>query len=345
MEYEINEFDPQKATDEFWEIYFEFTETNFRYHNPDDPLPNREGIIQRQKTEIPYYHVKRWLAITPENKVIAWAGFGAGVEGSSDYEENKHLCNMNIAVLADYVRKGIGTDLLKRVVQEAQILGKTTMEVSTDTDPGRAFLEHFGAQLAIEAAENRLDLEDIDWDLMQSWVDESSKRAEEVTIESFYECPEEILEEYSELYTEALNMQPLGDTEHRANIDGKLRRELEQVLKDRGFTNYTLISREKDGKISGLTEILYDSRESYKILQELTGVRPEFRGRGLGKWLKGKMILHIRDNYPDVEVIIAGNAEANAPMNSINERMGFKKHKAAGSYKVLTEDIAKRLEI
>ncbi len=345
MDYKIIEFNPKEASDDFWEIYFEFMETNFKHHNPDDPLPNREGVIQRQKTKAPYYHIKRWLAITPENKVIAWGGFGTVVEGSSDYEENKNLCSMNIAVLADYVRKGIGTDVLKRAVQEAQILGRTTIEVSTDNNPGRAFLDHFGAQLTIEGAENRLDLEDVDWVLMQSWVDEGPKRAEEVTIESFYECPEEILEEYSELYTEALNMQPLGDTEHRANIDGKLRREMEQRFKDIGYTNYTLISREKDGRISGLTEILHDSREGHRILQELTGVRPEFRGRGLGKWLKGQMILHVRDNYPDVEVIITGNVEANAPMFSINDRMGFKKHKTADSYKFQTEEIARRLGI
>jgi len=334
MEYKITEFNPKEATDDFWEIYFDFIETNFRYHHPDDPLPDREGIIQRQKADMPHYRVKRWLVITPKNRIIAWAGFGAGVEGSSDYEENKHICNMNIAVLADYVRKGIGTDLLKKIVQEAQILGRTIIEVSTDTDSGRAFLNHFGAQLTIEAAENRIDLKD-----------EGPKRAEGVIIESFYECPEEILEEYSELYTEALNMQPLGDSEQRANIDGKLRREMEQRFKDIGYTNYTLISREKDGRISGLTEILHDPREGYKILQELTGVRPEFRGKGLGKWLKGLMIFHIRDNYPDVEVIITGNAETNAPMRSINERMGFKKYKAVEGYKFQVEDLAKRLEL
>ena len=79
--------------------------------------------------------------------------------------------------------------------------------------------------------------------------------------------------------------------------------------------------------------------------QELTGVSCEFRGRGLGKWLKAKMILHIKDTYPDVKRIITGNAEANAPMLSINERMGFKKYKGAEGYKFQTEELAKKLGI
>ncbi len=221
----------------------------------------------------------------------------------------------------------------------------TVIETGAEHDSGRAFLKKHGAEFTIESAENRLELKDVDWALMQTWVNEGPKRAEGVIIESFYECPEAILNEYCEMFTEALNMQPLGDSEFRSNIDGKLRRQTEQQYRDIGYTNYTLISREKDGKISGLTDFFYDSRDSYKILQNLTGVRPEFRGRGLGKWLKAKMILHIKDTYPDVERIITGNAEANAPMNSINKRMGFKKHKAAESYKFQVEETAKKLGI
>ncbi|MCK4845549.1 MAG: GNAT family N-acetyltransferase, partial [Candidatus Heimdallarchaeota archaeon] len=316
MDYKIIEFEPKEAPDDFWDNYIQFTEANFRYNNPGDPLPNREATIQRQKADIPDLHVKRWLVITPESKIIAWAGFGVEKESSSSYEENKHLASTNIAVLHDYQRKGIGTELLKVLVKETQSFGITVLETGTDTDSGRAFLKYYGAQLTIEGAENRLKLEEVDWELMQSWVDEGPKRAKDVKLESFTVCPEEFLEEYAEIYTEALNMQPLGESEHRANIDGKARRQVERRTKEIGRINYTLISREKDGRISGMTEIYYDPRETHVIHQELTCVRPEFRGRGLGKWLKGQMILYIRKTYPEAQQVNTGNAETNAPMLS-----------------------------
>ena len=78
MNYKIEEFKPKEAPDDFWESYFEFTETSFRSRNPGDPLPNREAGSQRQKADIPNYHVKRWLVFNPENKIIGWGGFGAG---------------------------------------------------------------------------------------------------------------------------------------------------------------------------------------------------------------------------------------------------------------------------
>lgn len=343
MEFKIEEFKPKEVPDEFWEGYFEFTETNFRFHNPDDPLPNREAVIQRLKLDQPHYLSTRYLVKTPDDKIIGWGGFGATLDTSPEYETNKHLCNINIAILPDYWRQGLGTSLLTRLVEEAQTHGKSVIETGTNHDSGRAFLKKYGATLSIEGFENRLELEDVDWDLMQSWVDKGKKRAEGVTIESFYECPEEILDEFTEMFTESANMAPLGDIEYRTNIDGKLRRDYEKHIKKSGYTHYTLISREKNGRISGMTEIFYDPCNGYKIFQELTGVRPEFRGKGLGKWLKAHMILHLRDTYPDVERIITGNAEVNAPMLSINKRMGYKKHKGGEGYKFIVEDIAKRL--
>ncbi len=41
---------------------------------------------------------------------------------------------------------------------------------------------------------------------------------------------------------------------------------------------------------------------------------------------------------------ITGNAEANAPMLSTNDRMGFKKYKGAEGYKFQVEELAKKLE-
>jgi len=346
MKFRIEEFNPKEVPNEFWEGYFEFTEANHKEMNPDDPLPSREGIIQRQKADFPDYHVKRYLAITPEDKIIGWAGFGASEETASDYEENKHIANLNIVVLEEYRRKGIGTEFLKLIAKEIQALNRTIIECGSDHEAGKAFLRHYGAEMVIEGAENRLEMKNVDWDLMQSWIDEGPKRAPDVRIETFLdECPEEIIDEYCEMYTEALNMQPLGEIESRANIDAEARRKGEKRTKEIGQTNYTMMTREKDGKISGMTEIFYDPREGHRMFQGLTGVRPEYRGRGLGKWLKALMIVHIRNNYPEVERIITGNAESNEAMLSINKRMGFKKYKGGEGYKFKVEELVKKLNL
>lgn len=346
LEYEIIEFKPKEVPDEFWDGYFEFINANSKEMNPDDPLPNREGLIQRQKADIPDYFVKRMLAITPEDKIIGWAGFGFPEETSPEYETNKHIAQVNIVVLKEFRRKGIGTEFLKLAVKEIHDSGQTVIEVGSDHEAGLAFLKHYGAELTIEGAENRLDMADVNWDMMQEWINEGPERAPDVKIETFLdECPEEILDEFCEMYTEALNMQPLGEMESRANIDRVSRRKYEKRNKETGMTNYVMITRENDERISGLTEIFYDPREGHRMFQGLTGVRPEFRGKGLGKWLKALMIVHVKENYPKVEKIITGNAESNEAMLSINDRMGFKKYKGGEGYKFKTEELVKRLNL
>jgi len=40
------------------------------------------------------------------------------------------------------------------------------------------------------------------------------------------------------------------------------------------------------------------------IEQGFTGVRPDARGRGLGKWLKAAMLLHVREIYPGLKTVV-----------------------------------------
>ena len=156
MEYKIELFNPKEVPDEFWDSYFEFIHHNHDENNPEEPYPDREGLIQRQKADIPDYYVRRWLAFDEEGKVIGLAGFGNPEESSSGYEENKHIANINLMVRSDYRRKGIGTELLKTTLQEAKNRSCTIAEMGSDHDHGKAFLRSLGGQVAIEGAENRL---------------------------------------------------------------------------------------------------------------------------------------------------------------------------------------------
>jgi GNAT superfamily N-acetyltransferase len=345
MEFKIEEYNPKEVSEEFWDRLHEYETAYDKFHNPNDPPPNKEALIQRQKADRSHCYYMHCIALTSEDKIVGNCWFWAPSETSPEYEQNKHICWAGVYVLPDYCRQGIGTFLLEKVVKKAQAHDRTTIQTGTNHESGRAFLKKYGATFTIAGAENRLEMEDVDWDLMQSWVDEGKKRNEGVILESFIDCPEEILEEFCEMFSEAVNMAPQGESEFRTNIDGNLRRVYEKQNKEEGWIHQTLISRENDGRISGMTEIYYDPREGYKLRQELTGVRPEFRGRGIGKWLKAHNILYIRDTFPEVTRIITGNAEVNAPMLSINNRMGYKKYKAGEGYKFKLEDLVKKLDL
>ena len=205
-----------------------------------------------------------------------------------------------------------------------------------------------GAQLINVGAENRLQMKDIDWDLINNWIAEGPQQAPNVTLENYSIAPEKDIVELSKLETELeAEMPSLDESEDKwedVYTPEKLR-EHEKKLKNSGTIRYVLITREKDGTISGMTETRYNPNDRLeRVSQGLTGIRKEYRGKGLGKWLKAQMCLYVKENYPKATYITTGNAEHNAPMMSINNRLGFKSISEEKSYKFNIKDTLAKLQ-
>jgi len=192
---------------------------------------------------------------------------------------------------------------------------------------------------------NRLHLDDVDWSLMERWRREGATRARGVTIEGFEDAPGRDIEQFCQLYTEVASQAPAGDLAGDLIVTPEQRRQEEKDLRANGYEWHTVVSREPDGTISGLTEMFYAEAEPHRLEQELTGVRVEYRGRGVGKWLKAEMLCFAADRYPEARFVNTGNADHNTSMVSINERMGFRKLRAQLFFEFHMEDLASRLEL
>ena len=332
MEYEIKEFNTKKIDekDPFWDTYYNFIQISSKERNPDEPVLSRELVIQRQKQDFFKFAVRRFL-VELEGNFIAWCGLGHLEKDHPEYELNGHSMQGNITVLEKYQRKGIGTVLFKKIIEIGKEQGIKTLVGGVDTKSGMGFVKELGAKITVEGNENRLQMEDVDWDLMQNWVDEGPKRAEGVELKLVTDIPEDLFDNYLEVYNESFNLQPLGESSLKTNVDKEMYEANEKRDRELGSKRYTILSIEVDGQISGLTEIFTQKEREFRIMQEITGVSPKYRSRGLGKWMKAQMMFYIRDNFEGIEYILTGNATENAPMLSINNRMGFKVHKGGST--------------
>jgi GNAT superfamily N-acetyltransferase len=107
--------------------------------------------------------------------------------------------------------------------------------------------------------------------------------------------------------------------------------------------SHEILTREPDGSITGMTDVNWAPYRRALIEQWFTGVLPEARGRGLGKWIKAAMALHIRDLYPDAQWISTYNANSNAPMLRINRAMGFKPYRTGTDYQMTLDQLEARI--
>jgi mycothiol synthase len=317
---------PPILTEEEWQMLFAHWRILFEERCPGelspDPQSDREFLLHPH----PHWSTLRWMA-KAEGRVVGTARLSFQNENSPDWNHKHLLSNLVIAVDPAFRRRGIGTGLLKVAVAGARDQGIVTFRDGVDLASGIAFTRHFGAKMVVDRTISRLWLEEVYWELVEEWRQKSPQQAPGVRIERIRVMPGELLEEYVRVYNEVGRQAP--DYKSRAyplqdQTSIEDRRATEQLVAEKGITYTTLLSLEKDGSISGVTETYYNPAQPWRVEQSITGVLPPYRGRDLGKWLKAEMLALVRQEFPQAHYIETGNANANAPMMSINQRLGFR---------------------
>ena len=247
-------------------------------------------------------------------------------------------------MLEAYRRQGIGRGWLRKVLELADLHGATVIDMRTDQESGHAFLRWLGAGPKLRERESRLDLREVDWDLVSRWIEEGRARSPQTRLELHAErVPETLFEEVSATLTELERLVPMEEADHGDYVFtvDKTRDWYGRLEVARGV-HHTYLAREPDGSISGLTDIVKYAHETGFVRQQFTGVRPTAQGRGLGKWLKAAMLTHVRERHPDTVYVTTENAGSNAPMLAINHQLGFRLHRLTVEYQISRDALASR---
>jgi len=321
------EFVPSELSKEQWTSYFESRERIFKEMNPEDPSPSREGRRAYMLNPNPNYHLSWWQVLNDRNCVIGMGGVWWATKESPAYEEEKNVAYADMILESNYREEKNQYEFLKHLVNKSVEIGKSTFIIETRGEHQYSFLSKLEGTIISERATSRVAIKDVDMNLINHWCDQGPQRAPGVTLERFNEVPEKDLKQFVKLYTETWNQAPLEDVAPEFITTPESRRNMERYFKGQNHTWTTIVSREPDGTISGLTETWHSSNTDFFIEQGLTGVSEEYRGRGLGKWLKAEMIKYIVRNYPQARVIGTENADSNIPMLSINEHIGFNQYR------------------
>ena len=336
-------FVPKEASQNLWTAYFKLSETIFREFNPRGRLPNRETAKRLLSTSNPLYTVKKWILLDDKKSPVASVSMSYDTELSPDYESSSHISQIQIAVDPAARRKKVATHLLKHMIQAPPPMGKETVRADTDNPAGLEFCRHLRGNLIHREYQHRLYLEDVDWQLVDEWCAKGRSRFPDTSMKTFQECPEADIDDFCRIYTEIINQRPVGDIQEDLITTPESRRIEERNFKRREIGWHTMISREGDGQISALTDIMYNPQEPHRVHQYFTGVRVKYRRRGLAKRLKAEMLCYIRDRFPEAEYVTTTTAKENHPMRAINKQLGFEPRKTLYMFQWALQDLNRRV--
>lgn len=287
---------------------------------PDDPPTNLE---QR---------VAGWRHISDRKIVPRWLLRDAGeIVAVAVAHMNKHDDVNNgfawIHVRPDLRRRGYARLLATPVLQRLEQEGRPSL--ITDVWDGVGWLDKLvevGLKLSFRDTRSRLLVDEIDWGLMDAWIERAPERGSDYHL-LYLETP--IPEEHIEQWC---RVQHVMDTAPREDLEFEMTSwtpekwredEEKQMLAGHRLVGHVAV-HSGSGDFVGLSDIQIHTHQPEFAWQADTGVDPEHRNMGLGRWMKAATIKKVIDGYPALERIDTENASSNDPMLKINHEMGYR---------------------
>ncbi len=234
---------------------------------------------------------------------------------------------LSVVVAPAERRQGYGTRMLRFLEERIHEIGRTKLgSWGMDTEANLAFAAAHGYAAKSAHVTRRQYLQEVDPQQIEAAFEEAAAHATDYELLRIYGRTPEDLVNAAVTMVAAINDAPLDDLDYDDEVfDAERLRTYEQGQLDAGHRLYRVVARHRaTGELAGHTVVTVDSTRPHVGDQHDTSVLHDHRGHRLGLWLKAEMIRWLREAEPQVEHITTGNAESNAHMIAVNERLGYR---------------------
>ncbi len=325
-----------------WSAYHTFRRLFQAETEPEYPIIDDKIIEEQIKANISNNDMIMNIYRIYFDKIIIGSFYFAYYEDTANnFTGNEKIVEFEIKLLKKYQKQVLITKCLQIIAEESRKLGKSMLISEYQRTCLKPFFEEIGATIAQTNTVSRLFFSEIGTDLLNKWIKEAERKNPGTGIYVLKErVPDNLVLEYVKSFNEIKNQMPLDQLEKSKrtfNVKELRQRELSDKLV--GNLTINVITVEKNGVISALTQVKRFVGKDKFFWQGLTGVVFDYRGIKLGKWVKARMLLFLKENYPKTVAIDTGNADSNIPMLHINNQLGFKKFKETISIQISLENL------
>ena len=299
---------------------------------PDYPVSVSEQRTRDESVEKSNLVHKRSTFVDSETGVIV--GFGTIAQVVDMFHPKKFM--ISITVDPAYQSRGVGAKIYNALSKQLADLDAIVVWTMTKEDLTRQteFFQHRGFVGKNRAWESRLDLSTFDSSKYQDYLARAgedgisfSTLAQERKDDAFLHQLHEFVQLINEDMPREAPFTPLSYDAWRAfSYDSP------KIIPE-GYWMARM-----DGRLAGISVVTKNEKDPRALSQDDTGVRREYRNRGIATMLKLKLIEWAKDN--GFHSIKTWNDAKNAPMLAVNTRLGFKRQVG---WVLMQKDIGSRM--
>lgn len=285
---------------------------------PDYPWSVEEARFTDESSDRSNYVQKRFPCLDQDSGMIL--GFGRIVQVWWNFHPQKFL--VDVLVDPKYQHRGLGLRIYQRLTEELEKLHATAAWATIKENMPRSldFATKCGFVEKKRLWESRLIPSEVDSASFEKYANRASRDGIKISTlpEEEAKGPESLKEAY-ELAQDCWKDVPLPTPYTRTSYEQWVEKDLKNpsLIRD----GYFIAS---DGShFVGYSNVWRMKNEPRTLYQAMTGVRREYRGRGIAIALKLKVLDFARQN--GYEVIKTWNDSDNAPILGINVKLGFRR--------------------
>ncbi|QGW82012.1 GNAT family N-acetyltransferase [Variovorax paradoxus] len=333
-------FDPRQASAEEWRKALAYWRLRNEQDFPGEPWPSDADNMQNVRQHTPLHVVHRIFALDGRGGIVGSLNMSFRREGTPEYQAYAPFVDVWGGVLRSQRRQGVATTLLHTLLATMEKRGAAVATIKASLPEGHAFLAIVGAAEKHRSIENRMVFADLDDAELARWRTQALAAGRGLRLEIHAgRVPFERLATLMAPLSALLNDAPTTQLERPP-----MRFELEEFrawyaeIDRRGGEHFLVLLLDGD-QVAAVCDASWNQQYPDRMFQRLTAVAPRWRGHGLAKGVKAMMLQLVRERHPAVTMAVTHNAEVNAPMLSINRRLGFAAHRHDAAYQIGPESL------
>jgi GNAT superfamily N-acetyltransferase len=301
----------------------------------------RQGDLERWPDRPGWQHAERLVRALDqegpeEHQCLVARGGDGGVLGVADLEtfrrENRHLARLQVYVLPEARRHGVGSALVWTASDMARQTGRTELGGMDETPRRTGYIDAaagFARRLGFSPAQHMIKREQklpLSPSRRRTLGQADTARPAGYSILTFIDrWPEEYVADRCEMGRRMSTDVPMGEQVLDEEMWDETRvRQIEASVAAQNRAKVITAARhDASGRLVAFTEVDVPLGAPRSAWQQDTLVLREHRGHGLGLAVKVANALAVQERHPEVRSIGTWNAEENAHMIAVNEELGY----------------------